>query len=321
MNRRRVIAATAVAALLAFVGWRGWGTGLFATAPVPAEIGLVPTADPTRVRFVAVGDTGNGNRTQHAVARAMGEVCAARGCDLGLLLGDNLYPRGMSGPDDPAMDRVTTEVYGDLPFDFYAVLGNHDYGDSTEEQRAAWQVGWARRTEQFVMPQRFYGFSAGPARFWALDTNMIFWHGGAAQGAWVDLGLPLAPRWRVAFGHHTYRSEGRHGNAGSYEGYAYLPYASGGRMAAFVESHLCGEVDLYLSGHDHNLQWLRACGLELVVSGAGSDTRPLEGRGNDPLFASDSAGFAWIELAQEGRVAFYDADARLLYEGTFARGR
>ena len=43
----------------------------------------------------------------------------------------------------------------------------------------------------------------------------------------------------------------------------------GDYVQEFMEAHICGKMDLLLSGHDHNRQWLEpTCGTEFVVSGA-----------------------------------------------------
>jgi hypothetical protein len=308
---------------------RGLAGGLVllaaACAPTPSALGLAELGEVTPpgdvVRFVALGDTGLGNGSQRLVAKVMQQVCAERGCDFAVLLGDNLYPSGPESPEDPEMDRVFTDVYDEVPLRFYTVLGNHDYGDSRDAARAASEIAWAAGQQQMVLPTHTYGFSAGPARFWALDTTHAFWYGGGSQASWLDASLPSATAaWKVAFGHHPYRSNGHHGNAGDYEGQGWMPYASGGQLQTLFEDHLCGQVDLYLSGHEHNRQWIEACGTTWIVSGAGARTTPLEDRGNAPVFAIAEEGLVWIELGPDAmRFAFYDEDATREFEATKAR--
>lgn len=269
-----------------------------------------------------LGDQGEGNASQRLVSGVLDRVCEERGCDLVLFTGDNLYPRGMSGPDDPEMDRVFTKIYGGLDLPMYAVLGNHDYAHGRNEQRAKWQVAWARRSPDMIMPHRHYTFSAGDAAdFFALDTTWIFWNGGEPQESWLRQELDASDaRWRVVFGHHPIRSNGKHGNAGTYEGLPAVPYVSGLGLARFFDASVCGRADLYLSGHEHNRQWMSHCGVELIVSGAGAKAKPLLDRGNRPRFASEAIGLVWVELASDQmRVAFYDQDGQLEYEGARRR--
>ena len=58
------------------------------------------TPGPTPVRFVAMGDTGEGNADQATVAAAIETLCAAQGCDFVLLLGDNFYDVGVEDVND-----------------------------------------------------------------------------------------------------------------------------------------------------------------------------------------------------------------------------
>ena len=118
----------------------------------PAVAAEVPVASPDRLRLVAIGDVGEGNATQRQVRDAIARYCEAHGCDMAVLLGDNLYQRGMETPDDPRMDEIIGDMYGAWPFPTYMVLGNHDYNHALDRQRAAWQVAWANRTDGFEMP-------------------------------------------------------------------------------------------------------------------------------------------------------------------------
>ena len=65
-----------------------------------------------------------------------------------------------------------------------------------------------------------------------------------------------------------------------------------------MQHHICGQMDMYLSGHDHNRQWLApTCGSEFIVSGAAAKTSALVGRGTASLFSNDqSEGFVWVEI-------------------------
>jgi tartrate-resistant acid phosphatase type 5 len=83
-----------------------------------------------------------------------------------------------------------------------------------------------------------------------------------------------------------------------------------------VNNHLCGQVDIYLCGHDHNRQWLdTTCGTEFVVSGAASKLTGMVGRGSPTLFeADDKAGFLWVEIREDRFVGeFYNIDGTLEY--------
>ncbi len=131
-------------------------------------------------------------------------------------------------------------------------------------------------------------------------------------------------RWRFAYGHHPYLSNGKHGNAGSYEGLDDGIFVSinGQSIKDFTEANLCGEVDFYLAGHDHSRQWLSdTCeGTQFIVSGAGSKTSEL--LGSQPVQFEDvaSEGFQWFEVRGNTlTVQFWNADGVLEHEGTVVK--
>ena len=198
----------------------------------------VPAAPP--VRFVMMGDTGTATDQQRAVGKAVAELCARDGCDFVLLL---------------------------------AIPGNHDYGrsgmDFARVDAELAYTGWR-------MPATHYALRRGAVGVIALDTTSLLWsdvsHGD--QEAWWPDALAEVddPPWLVVVGHHPYRSNGLHGNAGAYDG-ADDGENHGDTIARFVEAHVCGRAVAYVSAHDHDREWLDApdaCGgTELIVSGAG----------------------------------------------------
>lgn len=277
----------------------------FGTAP------SVPTRIPGTVRLAAIGDVGKGNEGQRRVADAVAQTCASRGCDLILLLGDNLYPRGMESPDDPRANDWILEPYASVGVPVFLVLGNHDYAHGRDRQRAAWQLDWAERTEGVELPAHAWELRVGPLQLLGLDTAAAFQFGARDQRRWLQQRLAdtHAP-WTVVAGHHPLRSNGRHGNAGAYEGWSHVPWLSGAAIERLL-APLCDRVDLYLSGHDHSRQLLQHCGVDLIVSGAGASTTPILDRGNAPRFARDTLGLVWLELTDtDGTATFIDADAR-----------
>jgi tartrate-resistant acid phosphatase type 5 len=277
----------------------------------------VQVSDANVVRFVAVGDTGRGNDIERAVARAIQATCAARGgCALALLLGDNIYPAGVTSADDPQAIAKLEEPFSIDPFPFYGVLGNHDYGRGWEFWRASAELAFAAHSAKLRMPDRHYSFTAGPVDFFALDTNALFWGATREEEAGIRQERARSRRpWRIAFGHHPYVSNGRHGNAGEYDRLrnAWLP-GSGGALKSFFDEEVCGQIDVYLSGHDHSLQDLgERCGTQFLVSGAGSETTVLGSR-NPAAFQAATPGFLLVEATQTTiRFTFFDQVGRELH--------
>ncbi len=289
---------------------------------------------PEQLRFLVLGDAGEGNLSQHTIGASMAALCAAKtdaapGCDFALYLGDNFYQVGVEDVHDPQFEAKFERPYAALDLPFYVVMGNHDYGSgSLDTSKVAHQIAYTRRSTRWTMPARTYHFAAAHAHFIALDTNAAMlrdvW-GDTGQEVFLDEALREAAgaTWKIAFGHHPYRSNGPHGNAGSYEGQDWVPIANGAGVQALFESKLCGQIDLYLAGHDHSRQWLPpSCGVSLAISGAGAKSTSIVDRGNAPTFAEASPGFLWISIEGPMLVAeFYDQDGILEHTEQLSRVR
>lgn len=251
------------------------------------------------VRFVVMGDTGTGSADQKKVANAIEAKCKKDGCDFVQLLGDNLYDSGASSVDDPIWQEKFEIPYAAINLDFFAVLGNHDYGHGgagTDFPKGKVEVDYTKKSKKWKMPSAYYHHVKGSVEIFGLDTNMQMFGQDSAQkkdvGSWIA--ASTAP-WKIAVGHHPYKSNGPHGNAGKYDGVIVPGPWTGKGVKDFLEDTVCGKVDLYLSGHDHSRQWLNeSCkGTELAVSGAGAKATELPGN-NATLFQSLELGFLYL---------------------------
>ncbi len=278
------------------------------------------TPPPVPVRFTALGDTGEGNEEQYQVAEVMKSVCDTRGCDFVVMLGDNFYDSGVDSADDSLWDDLFEIPYAAFDIPFYAVLGNHDYGGEGigwELWKGNYYVEHTELSPIWTMPGIYYSFSLGNAGFFALDTTQSFWWlAGDQEDEMRDLVEASTATWKIAMGHHPYLSNGPHGDAGEYEGLGWIPIVNGEGVKDLLDSVVCGQIDLYLCGHDHSRQWLtETCsGTELIVSGAGAKTTDLEGD-HSTNFQSDLEGFFWFEiLGNQMTVATYNLEGTLEYE-------
>lgn len=302
------------------------------------------TPAPRPARFVAVGDAGFDNAGQRAVARKMAEVCAARGCDFALYLGDNFYNNGVEiGAYDPQFESKFELPFRDVRVPFYAALGNHDAslllgGDGKDNADGDYQVAYHYRrdrvSDRWRMPARYYTARHGDVQIFAIDSNAVLTEGTGTsdpgshkQRAWLRAAVDASTApWKIVFGHHTYVSNGGHGNAGSYRAVP-EPHGLGEQLKTFLEEAACGRADFYFCGHDHHLEWLPPVGpcarTQFVVSGAGSDPRPLGANINPFYFQRGSTyGFWWIEAAGNTlRAAAYDTTpgAPPLFEKTVTK--
>ncbi len=183
------------------------------------------------VRFVALGDTGTAGTGQHQVAAGIAKKCATSGCDFVVLLGDNFYESGVDGPDDPQFQTKFEQPYAAIELPFYAVLGNHDYGGAgagNEFGKGRHQVEYAKRSAKWKMPAEYYRFREKHVEFFAMDTNMQMYGIDSQQETdmlkWLT---DSTADWKVMLGHHPYLSNGKHGNAGEYDGVKFIPIANG----------------------------------------------------------------------------------------------
>jgi tartrate-resistant acid phosphatase type 5 len=268
------------------------------TGGADASTPVVPATK--AVRFVAMGDTGTGSTGQTKIANTISAKCAKDGCDFVQLLGDNLYDSGASSVDDPIWQEKFETPYAAINLDFFAVLGNHDYGGGgagTDFPKGKNEVEYTKKSAKWKMPSAYYHHVKGNVEFFALDTNMQLFGQDSAQKTDVTAWLAASKaEWKIAVGHHPYKSNGPHGNAGKYDGIPIAP-VSGSGVKSFLENVVCGKVDLYLCGHDHSQQWLNeSCkGTELAVSGAGAKATELKGT-NPSLFQSIELGFLYIVI-------------------------
>jgi hypothetical protein len=265
------------------------------------------------VRFVVLGDAGTGDNNQFAVGSAMASVCAQQGCDFALYVGDNFYSDGVSALDDSQFQDKFEAPYAALDFPFYAVPGNHDYGGGGggyDTWRTDLEVEYTTHSTKWTMPDQYYAFEAGNATFIGLDTTPLDWGNTQEESAWLPSELAAhSTTWKFAYGHHPYLSNGNHGNAN-------------GNFGPFVESNLCGNVDVYFSGHDHDLEWVQSdCnGTQFIVSGGGgAGLYGIQGS-NPDLYANSTHGFLWVELDGDTFTGvFYDDQGNELYRHSFTK--
>lgn len=269
------------------------------------DIGVAPEVnDPTKVLSIfLIGDAGMDSHRRQSVIESMRRLAVTARPDCVLMAGDNFYGDGVHSVDDPRFQSDFEQVYSREEFDcpFYVCLGNHDYNGNTDAQ-----VEYAARSRRWKMPANYYAFrqSAGRASvdFFVIDTMPICMgeDSAGAQIAWLERQLAASDaRWKVVMGHHPAISGGVHGSSAEI----------GSSVAPLFEKY---GVNLYLSGHDHDLQvndsgqgWLQ------VVSGAGSKLRSTWWT-DKTLYANSTPGFCWLLFSEEeAAISIYSADERL----------
>ena len=304
----------------------GAAVAVMDAGPAVHDVGVAAAVDAglAPVRFVALGDTGKGNPQQAQVGRAIGQVCATQGCDFVVLLGDNFYPSGVTSTTDPKWDSAFVKPYEPVKAPFYAVLGNHDYGGNgsgSELEKGAFQVAYSQVNPKWRMPASHYKWSVRGVDFFAADTNRSMYHLDDPVRANFEAWLPASTAtWKIVFGHHPLLSNGKHGNAGSYDSVPFVPIANGEGVKTFLEDRVCGRADAYFAGHDHSLQWLKSTctregstiQTELLISGSGSSPTGIDTPARNPYhWQSGSLGFVYVVV--DGRTltgTYFDADGK-----------
>jgi hypothetical protein len=102
---------------------RQW-TALQAARHGSEEFGFTPPGLGERFSFAVLGDTGEGDASQRAVAERLLETCADT--DFAVIASDVVYPVGRTR----WYRERFYEPYRDYPGDVFAVPGNHDWYDS-----------------------------------------------------------------------------------------------------------------------------------------------------------------------------------------------
>ena len=282
-----------------------------------------PPAPDGSVRFLAFGDWGrDGGSFQKPVAEQMGRTAAADRSQFVVALGDNFYEDGV--PDVKAAQWKTSfeAIYTapSLQIPWYVALGNHDYHGNAQAQ-----VDYTLTNPRWKMPARYYTFTRRidtrtSAQFFVLDSSPYAYRkepkgygdlsaqDPAAQTAWLERELAKSTaQWKIVCAHHPVYSGGVHRDTPE--------------LIAAIEPLLEKfGVQVFLNGHDHDLQHLRVGAVNYFCSGAGSKPRAAS-RDSRTLFSlGDTGGFLAVKLTQEefqGR--FIDHTGKEVYAVTLPR--
>jgi hypothetical protein len=264
-------------------------------APHPTTI---PVSGPSgEVNVLAMGDWGAATPGQKQVAQTMAAYAQKQGhIQAVLLAGDNFYVK-LASIDDPAWKNVFEDVYDArrLNVPFFAALGNHDY----EQEKAAIEIEHTEKypNSRWRLPARWYRVNFPSNDKPLLTVLMIDSNKGkftpeewAAQTAWIDEQLASVPdsTWKVCVCHHPPFSNGAHGDIGPLQ-------TDWGPV--LEKRHL----DLFIAGHDHDLQHLEIPDWHesfVLVGGGGASTRPML-RDNRGPFSKSTQGFGHFQFTPE----------------------
>ncbi|MGW8376985.1 metallophosphoesterase [Streptomyces sp. ODS28] len=336
LNRRTLLGGVAAGAALA-----GLSGGVLSPSPARAADGKFPLPQQPgpdgEFAVLVTGDAGTGDEAQYAVAAAARKLMRSEGIGLAVGLGDNIYENGPESDRDSEFQDKFEKPNSGIDVPWLMLLGNHDCsglipGTGGDPSRGDREVAYAKHSRRWYMPARYYsvalpsGADGDPlVEFFALDTIPVTsyvvqtdphyqWDGPymREQRAWLDRALSESrAQWKIVLGHHPYVNNGKHGSAGSYDGFTVGHYTSGIHLKELYEEVVCGRADLIFSGHDHTLQILEPTaeskGTRQVVCGAAAKSGDGKAHGDHPSAWQDFAAHGFMVLKVSPRGMSLDA--------------
>jgi predicted phosphodiesterase len=225
------------------------------------------------IRFLAVGDTGRGNRQQQELANVMLRYRQVFPYEFVILTGDNIYYQEKAEDLKTKFENVYRPLL-DQGVKFYASLGNHDESNQ-------------RFYEHFNMNgEEYFRFEKGGVSFYSLNSNYM----DKRQIKWIEDELAKdTSKWQISFFHHPpYSSGKRHG--------------SEDEVREVVEPlFLKSGIDVVFTGHEHFYERVKPQkGIYYFITGAGGEVRKNGIRKKSPLtekgFDQDLS-FMLVEIA------------------------
>lgn len=284
------------------------------------------------LHFIAMGDWGrNGADHQREVATQMGITANEIGSQFTIATGDNFYPSGVISEWDPLWKYSFEDIYTDfrLQWDWYPVLGNHDYKSNPDAQ-----VKYSTISRRWKMPARYYsktfsinGDTTQQLLLVFIDTNPLIpeFYKNAEYGPhvkgqdttmqkrWMEKLLSnKSPniKWKIVVGHHPMYSGGSRT-----EGYD--TRAIRNTLKPMFDKY---KVDVYLAGHEHSLQHMQSEGnMHHIISGAASEKTPARLIENSLLSASEYGFFVFSITGNELLLQTVNDTGKIIYTYTIKK--
>jgi hypothetical protein len=282
------------------------------------------------INFIVMGDWGrNGEDHQRQVAKQMGITAAEASVDFIIATGDNFYPKGVISEYDPHWKYSYEDIYTafSLQWDWYPVLGNHDYGANPDAE-----VAYSKISRRWQMPGRYYtkrfnlnGDTTQQLLIAFIDTTPLIksYYAGnghnvhsqdsTAQKVWLEKVLSnTSPniKWKMVVGHHPMYTGGGRTQSDDTKSIRRV-------LLPLFEKY---NVDAYLAGHEHSLQHIEPIpGLHQFISGAASEHTPSRML-DISKFAASEYGFMLFSATSENVVVqVIDYTGKILYTTTLKK--
>ncbi|RNL56658.1 purple acid phosphatase family protein [Pedobacter jejuensis] len=284
------------------------------------------TKDATSLNFIAMGDWGrNGADHQKQVAKQMGITASDVKAQFIISTGDNFYPSGVISEQDPLFKYSFEDIYTDfsLQWDWYSVLGNHDYKSNPDAQ-----VAYSKISRRWKMPARYFakkfpinGDLNNQVLIAFIDTNPLipeFYKNSeygpnvkgqdtTAQKRWLAKTLDdkdESIKWKIVVGHHPMFTGGSRT-----EGYD--TKAIRNSLKPVLDKYA---VDVYLTGHEHSLQYIKPEGkTHHFISGAASEKTPVKLIPDAEVVASEYGFMLFSVNKDQLRVQMINDEGYIIY--------
>jgi hypothetical protein len=273
-----------------------------------------------------MGDWGrNGADHQKQVAEQMGKTAADIKAQFIIATGDNFYPSGVISEHDPLFKYSFEDIYTafSLQWDWYLVLGNHDYKSNPDAQ-----VRYSTISRRWKMPARYYskkfsinGDNSQQVLVAFIDTNPLipeFYNNSeygpnvrgqdtTKQKKWLAQVLSdpsPAIKWKIVVGHHPMFSGGSRT-----EGYD--TKAIRNSLKAVLDKY---GADVYLAGHEHSLQHIKPPGkTHHLISGSASEKTPVRLVEHSLMSASEYGFLAFSVSSNQLVVQAINDEGEVIY--------
>lgn len=230
--------------------------------------------------FYSIGDWGKVNNGLLATANSMTLYSQKLKPDFILSLGDNFYPDGVTDVDDIQWETTYRQIFRhpNLFCPWYSVLGNHDYILNPQAQI---DYCLEKKDERWTLPYNYYyvikSFGKSTLQLIFLDTISLDVNSAPAflpkevihreelyqsksdiQLMWLEETLSKSTAdWLIVVGHYNMYTGGYHGS-------------NRNLINMLKPLFIKYKVDMYISGHCHNLEHLSDSGIEYIISGSGA---------------------------------------------------
>ncbi len=284
------------------------------------------------LHFFAIGDWGrNGKFLQKETSDMMGKYAVDCPVKFVVSTGDNFYETGIKSVYDSLVKSSFDDIYTSksLQVPWYITLGNHDYGDNAQAQ-----VDLTKVNTRWKFPSRYYSTEeelpdGTKITFLFVDTNPFILkylkfneketelfqksvddlnvQGWEQQLKWIESTLKNCDAdWKIVIGHHPVFSGGKHKGAKELQEHFKPLFEKYG-------------VQMYICGHDHDIQYLKENNVNYFVSGAGSELRENFKTDQTVFNASINAFLSVRILSDKAFLKFITVNGDVIFETEIKR--